>query len=319
MLDADACGKYLKSGLDGITRARRADFERLVRNMPRATRHARGSAGKIKVVAEQEARSQDRDKPGSQGGRVGIVLPTLNEGCNLVRLIPAIEAIFARHAIDGHLFIVDDNSRDGTVAVVQGFARSYQNITFIQRPEKLGLGSAYRLGFKHALRAGMAIVFEMDADLSHRPSYIPLFLECMDNTGADLVIGSRYCDRGGTNGWPIKRKVISFVANAITQLALGVDQTRDITSGFRAYTAKTLCSIGYETLETNGYAWQIETLYKARMLRHVIREIPITFHERNVGESKLGKQDISEFLRFLCKNILSRAIHLGHSLRRGHR
>jgi dolichol-phosphate mannosyltransferase len=278
--------------------------------MPRVTQDLPAEARAIKILnAPRERTKTHRVRDGS-GKSVGIVLPTLDEGRNLERLVPTIEAIFAKHGIDGQIFIVDDNSRDGTDGIVMRFARTYKNVTFIRRPGKFGLGSAYRLGFKHALKAGMDIVFEMDADFSHNPSYIPAFLDCMEKINADLVIGSRYCDNGGTNGWPLKRKVISFAANAFTQLALGVSQTRDMTSGFRAYKAKTLESIGYQSLVTNGYAWQIETLYKTRMGHHVICEIPIIFHEREIGESKLGREDIKEFIFYLCRTLLSRAKHL---------
>jgi dolichol-phosphate mannosyltransferase len=264
----------------------------------------------IKILIAPRDRLEGRRTGADSRKKVGIVIPTLDEGRNLERLVPWIEDIFVNHDIYGHLFIVDDNSRDGTANIVMRFARDCKNITFIQRPEKLGLGSAYRLGFKHALKAGMDIIFEMDADLSHRPSYIPAFLDCMEKYNADLVIGSRYCDNGGTNGWPLKRRVISFVANAFTQLAFGVSQTRDMTSGFRAYKARALESIGYGSLVTNGYAWQIETLYKTRLRHHVIREIPITFYERGIGKSKLGHEDIKEFITYLFTALFSRAKHI---------
>ncbi|NMC07598.1 MAG: polyprenol monophosphomannose synthase [Candidatus Lokiarchaeota archaeon] len=271
---------------------------------------ANDADGKPRIIAKQETRGQEPGRSDIPAKKIGIVLPSLREAPNLERLIPSIEAIFARHGIDGHIFVIDDDSRDGTDGIVRGFAREFRNITYVQRTGKHGLGSAYRLGFTHALRAGMDIVFEMDADFSHRPLYIPLFLECMDRTRADLVIGSRYCVRGGTDGWPLKRRLISLVANILTQFALGINQTRDMTSGFRAYTARALRSIDYEALETNGYAWQIETLYKSRMQGHAINEIPIIFHERNTGESKLGTRDIFEFITFLFHAILFRVKQL---------
>nr|MDO8087470.1 polyprenol monophosphomannose synthase [Candidatus Sigynarchaeum springense] len=271
-----------------------------------ATRDLPAAVRIIKIFDPPRDRGDDRGLKQASGKKVGIVLPTLDEGRNLLRLVPMLEDVFAERNIDGHLFIVDDNSRDGTEGFMKGLARAHKNITFIQRPGKLGLGSAYRLGFKHALKAGMDVIFEMDADLSHRPSYIPAFLECMNRCDASLVIGSRYCDKGGTSGWSLWRKVISFVANMLTQVTLGVSQTRDMTSGFRAYKASTLESIGYGSLVTNGYAWQIETLYKAYLGQHVIREIPILFHERLAGTSKLGRDDVMEFIVFLFKAIVYR-------------
>ncbi len=275
----------------------------------RATQELSAAARVIKVLNAPRERPERCRTGANSRKKVGIVLPTLNEGRNLERLVPWIEDILVKHDIDGHLFIVDDNSRDGTADIVMRFAKGCKNVTFIQRPGKLGLGSAYRLGFKHALKAGMEVIFEMDADLSHRPSYIPAFLDCIEKYNADLVIGSRYCDNGGTYGWPLKRRVISFIANAFTQLAFGVNQTRDTTSGFRAYKARTLESINYDSLVTNGYAWQIETLNKTRLRQHVIREIPITFHERDIGKSKLSGEDIQEFILYLCKALFSRAKH----------
>ncbi len=277
---------------------------------PRSTQELPTTARIIKILKAPQEQHEGRSTRATSRKRVGIVIPTLDEGRNLERLLPKIEDILAKHAIDGQLFIVDDNSRDGTVDIVMRIAMEYKNVTFIERPGKLGIGSAYRLGFKHALKAGMDVIFEMDADLSHRPSYIPAFMDCMENSNADLVIGSRYCDNGGTSGWSLKRRVISFIANAFTQLALGVNQTRDMTSGFRAYKAKTLKSIGYGSLVTNGYAWQIETLYKTRLRHHVIREIPIMFYERDIGKSKLGREDIMEFILYLCKALFSRAKHI---------
>ncbi len=273
---------------------------------PRATKALPAAARVIKIITPPPDLPEMRVKMAVPRKKVCIVLPTLDEGRNLQRLVPMLEDTFAKHGIDGRIFVVDDNSRDGTGNIVAGFARAYKNVTFIQRPGKLGLGSAYRLGFKHALKAGMDVIFEMDADLSHRPSYIPKFLECMEIHNAGLVIGSRYCGKGGTFGWSLKRRVISFVANAFTQVALGVHQTRDMTSGFRAYKASTLESIGYGSLATNGYAWQIETLYKAHLGQHVILEVPILFREREVGASKLGYDDIREFIIFLFKALIYR-------------
>nr|MDO8109698.1 polyprenol monophosphomannose synthase [Candidatus Sigynarchaeota archaeon] len=264
------------------------------------------SARFVKISSVSLEKQSGNDKTKRTGEKIAIVLPTYNERKNLQLLIPGIEDIFDRYGINGHLIIVDDKSMDGTADIAIRFARAYRNITVIQRPGKLGLGSAYRFGFKQALKMGMDLIFEMDADLSHRPSYIPKFIACLKKYDADLVIGSRYCKRGSTENWPFLRKLISFGANFFTHIALGVSQTRDMTSGFRIYKAKTLQAIDYNALTTNGYAWQIETLYRTKLVRHKIREIPIIFHEREFGLSKLGRDDVKEFVFFLFKAFLYR-------------
>ncbi|MHA1847029.1 MAG: polyprenol monophosphomannose synthase [Promethearchaeota archaeon] len=237
---------------------------------------------------------------------LAIILPTYNERKNLTLLVPVLEDIFEKNDINGHIIIVDDNSKDGTARVAIKFARVYKNIVVIQRPAKLGLGSAYRIGFKKALSMGKKIIMEMDADLSHRPSYIPKFLKCIEKYDSGLVIGSRYCSKGATKDWPLKRKVISHGANFITRMMFNIKQTKDVTSGFRAYKAETLKKIQYNDLETNGYAWQIETLYKTRKSKISIKEIPIIFYEREIGQSKLGFDEIKEFLIFLIKTQVKR-------------
>lgn len=257
---------------------------------------------KISNVAE----SSENPNSLRSGPNVAIVLPTYNERKNIQLLVPVIEEIFDNHDINGHLIIVDDSSKDGTAAVAIQLAKAYKNIVVIQRPGKLGLGSAYRQGFKRALEMGKDIIFNMDADLSHRPSYIPIFLKCMESTGAGLVIGSRYCKNGATRGWPLKRRLVSFTANLLTSIALGVKQTKDMTSGFRAYRASVLDAIDYQHLVTDGYAWMIEMLYRTRRAKQKIREIPIVFHEREIGQSKLGSGDIKEFLAFLVRATMHR-------------
>ncbi|MBD3186884.1 glycosyltransferase [Candidatus Bathyarchaeota archaeon] len=236
-----------------------------------------------------------------EGDKVSIVLPTYNEKKNLLLLVPVIEEIFQKFKINGNIIVVDDNSIDETALVALRFAKAFRNITVIQRPGKLGLGSAYRIGFKYALDHGSKFIFEMDADLSHRPSYIPKFLKCAKKYEAGLVIGSRYCGKGSTRDWPLKRKLISFSANLLTRVALRIKQTRDITSGFRAYNAETLRAIKYDMLTTNGYAWQIETLHRTKQAKMKIKEIPIIFHNREMGKSKLGPDDVKEFIIFLVK------------------
>lgn len=240
------------------------------------------------------------------GEKLAIVVPTLNERENIILLIPQIEEIFNEHKINGYVIIVDDHSKDGTGDAAKQLARTYRNITVIERPSKLGLGSAYRCGFKHALAMNMDIIMEMDADLSHRPEYIPDFLNAIKTSDAGLVIGSRYIKQGSSKDWPFERKMISFGANMMTKMALGVSGIQDKTSGFRAYKAQVLRDIDYENLITNGYAWQIETMYRTTLAGYKVKEIPIVFYEREIGKSKLGKKDIKEFAMFLIRSLVLR-------------
>ncbi len=244
--------------------------------------------------------------------RVAVILPTYNERENILRLIPDLEETLENCEIEGHIIIVDDNSSDGTGDEAIRFARSYGNITLIHRPAKLGLGSAYRLGFKRAITMGMDIVFMMDADLSHNPSYIPKFLKCMKKTNAGLVIGSRYCAGGGTSGWPLTRKMISFGANFIARVILGIRHVHDTTSGFRAFKIDVLKHIQYDNIVSNGYSFLGELLFRANEVKTEIRELPFIFQERIFGTSKLGKNEIKGFLLFAFRSFMYRIARILH-------
>lgn len=243
---------------------------------------------------------------GKKCDKIAIVLPTYNERENIHLLIPVLEDLFEKNNIDGHIIIVDDNSKDGTAKVAIQFARAYQNIMVIQRPGKMGLGSAYRLGFKHALNLEKNIIFMMDADLSHRPSFIPDFLKCMKKYGPGLVIGSRYVNRGGTKGWPMRRKLMSHGANFFGKMILGIYNVSDMTSGFRAFSAETLEKIKFNELNSNGYAFIGELLFRTKTEKFRVKEIPIVFHEREIGKSKLGIDEVKGFLMFLMRSVLYR-------------
>jgi glycosyltransferase involved in cell wall biosynthesis len=228
--------------------------------------------------------------------KIVIVLPTYNERENIIQLVPELEAIFAKNQINGYLLFVDDNSKDGTGKEAKSLARGYKNIMVISRPGKMGLGSAYRVGFKHAIKLGFSVIFMMDSDLSHRPDYIPTFLQVMKKTGADLVIGSRYCSGGGTDGWAFKRKMISSTANILARFLLGFPAVHDTTSGFRAFRVSALKKIDYDSIISNGYSFLGEMLYRAKENKLSVREVPIIFYEREIGKSKLGKSEIKGFI-----------------------
>lgn len=256
------------------------------------------------VTFKQVKQTKPRDK-------IVIVLPTYNEYENIVILIPALEKIMEKlEGYEGYFIIVDDNSRDGTGDMAVTLAREYKNILVIRRPGKLGLGSAYRLGFSHAIEMGAKIVFMMDSDLSHQASSVPKFIECMEKTKAGLVIGSRYCKGGKINGWPLKRKFISSGANFIARLLLGLNQVHDTTSGFRAFSVDILKSINYNTILSNGYSFLGEILCRVKEQKAFVNEIPIIFNERKYGASKLGKNEIKEFLIYATRMLFNRVLKM---------
>lgn len=219
-----------------------------------------------------------------------IIIPTYNERENIARLIPLIQEVFNDYNVKGEIIIVDDNSPDKTGNLAEEFAKIYGNIRVIHRKEKLGLGSAYKTGFKEAKGK---IVFEMDADHSHDPRAIPLFIEQIEK-GADVVIGSRYITGGSIVGWPFQRKLISKYANLLANFILGIN-VKDATSGYRAYTRRALNDIDIDTIKSTGYAFQLEMAHRARKKSFKIFEIPITFVDRKTGKSKLSRTEILKF------------------------
>jgi dolichol-phosphate mannosyltransferase len=266
----------------------------------------------IRILVPANSYLVEKDIVNIQRQKVAIVLPTYNERDNIIRLIPELEDVLENEGVEGHIIVVDDNSADGTGTEAIRLARAYGNITVIQRPGKYGIGSAYRAGFKRAIQMGMDVVFEMDSDLSHKPVYIPKFLDCLRKTGAGLVIGSRYCKGGGTDGWPLTRKMISFGANFIARVILGLNRVHDTTSGFRAFKVNTLEEIGYETVLSDGYSFQGEMLYRVHQNHTLIKEIPFIFYERVYGISKLGKSEIKGFILNTTRTLLFRIVKTLH-------
>lgn len=231
-----------------------------------------------------------------------IVIPTYNERENIAELI---KAIFTLHISDLEIIVVDDGSPDGTAEVVAELEKLQPQIHLIRRRGKLGLGTAYVAGFKKALALGADYFFEMDADFSHDPKDIPRLLTAAQT--ADLVIGSRKVHHGKIEGWNWYRGFISAGAMWFSRLVLSL-KTKDVTAGFRVYNRKILTTIPLEKIKSNGYAFQEEMLYRTEKLGFRIREIPVTFIDRQQGHSKLSNQDIIEFfvimlkLRFARKN-----------------
>ena len=211
-----------------------------------------------------------------------IVVPTYNEAANVERLVPAVRAA----APDAHVLVVDDNSPDGTGAVADRLAARDPRVEVLHRPRKAGLGTAYVGGFARALAAGAGFVAEMDADLSHDPADLPRLL-ARAGAGADLVLGSRYVAGGGVADWDLLRRAISRAGCRYARTVLGVG-VRDLTGGFKVFRASALEAIRFETVRSEGYAFQVELTYRALARGLRVEEVPITFRERTAGESKMS-------------------------------
>jgi dolichol-phosphate mannosyltransferase len=232
--------------------------------------------------------------------RVCITIPTYNERESISKLIPTLLRVFQDNGIDGWVLVVDDLSPDGTGDVVEALSQEHPNIRVIHRKGKLGLGSAYKDAFREALMdRNTDLVVEMDADLSHDPTYLPAILQGAQRCGG-VGLGSRYVKGGRIVGWPWRRRVVSWGANFLTRVILGLP-VKDATSGYRAFTRDALTKIGYADAGTKAYAFQVEILYKCRRQGLSIEEVPITFYERQLGESKLSGGDMFDFLKTVLR------------------
>ena len=229
---------------------------------------------------------------------VSFVVPTYNERQNLSRLVSAL-AERVPPALAYEIVVVDDASPDGTADLARDLASKHP-LRLVSRPGKGGLGSAYRDGFRAAKGD---IVFEMDADLSHDPRFIPALLEAVSR-GADVAVGSRYVEGGRVLGWTPYRRLVSGVGNGLARFALGLP-VRDATSGYRAYARHAADVV--QMARSDGYAFQVEALHLARKRGLRIVEVPITFENRTVGKSKLGVSEFAKFVRTLARLRFARA------------
>jgi dolichol-phosphate mannosyltransferase len=211
-----------------------------------------------------------------------IIIPTYNEYDN-VR--PLLEQIFT-YAPASDILIVDDNSPDGTGQLADEIAAQNRQVHVMHRAGKLGLGTAYIAGFKYAVEQYYDAAFEMDADFSHDPRYLPDFLSAIE--AADLVIGSRYVEGGGTPNWSLLRRFISGGGNIFARFMLGIP-VHDCTAGFRCYRREVLESLDLESVESQGYAFQVELAYRVYKRGFKIVETPIIFQDRRVGKSKMSR------------------------------
>jgi dolichol-phosphate mannosyltransferase len=227
-----------------------------------------------------------------------IIIPTYNEAENLS---PLLQAIFS-YAPLTHVLIVDDHSPDGTGELADELQKKDGRVHVLHRAGKLGLGTAYLAGFKFALAHGFDAAFEMDADFSHDPRYLPDFLRAIEN--ADVVIGSRYIVGGNTPGWSALRRLISGSGNIFARLMLGIP-VHDCTSGFRCYRRRVLESIDLDAVQSHGYAFQVELTYRVMMQGFQMVETPIVFMDRRCGKSKMSHAIIVEALTYVLRTRLS--------------
>jgi dolichol-phosphate mannosyltransferase len=217
-----------------------------------------------------------------------VILPTYNEAENLERIVAA---VLEQLSGSGRVLVVDDNSPDGTGEIADQLAASNEYISVLHRPRKEGLGPAYLAGFHVALDGGAQRIVEMDADFSHDPAYLPRLIGAADHF--DLVIGSRYVPGGGVTDWGPMRRFISRGGSTYARVALGLP-IRDLTGGFKCFRREVLEAINLDTIEARGYAFQVETTYRAIRAGFRVVEIPIVFKDRADGTSKMSRSIVAE-------------------------
>jgi len=216
-----------------------------------------------------------------------IIIPTYNERENIDPLLQKLMAL----PYDLHVLVVDDHSPDGTAEVVKAWQQKETRIHLLQRAGKLGLGSAYREGFRYALDHGAEYIFEMDADLSHDPSAIDEFLKQAESY--DIVLGSRYLNGVTVVNWPLSRLILSYGANTYTRIVTGLP-LRDATGGYKCFRRRALEAIRLDDVKSDGYAFQIEMSFKCWKKGFRIKEIPIIFVDRQAGVSKMSRRIVWE-------------------------
>ncbi len=224
----------------------------------------------------------------SERGPAWLVLPTYNEAENVESFVAAVREKLPASA---RVLIVDDNSPDGTGRIADRLAAEHESVDVLHRPRKEGLGPAYVAGFRHALAGGAGLILEMDSDFSHDPAYLPRLLDAAER--ADLVIGSRYVPGGGVGDWGVLRRAISRGGSAYAQLLLGV-RVHDLTGGFKCFRREVLEAIDLDSIQSHGYAFQVELTYRAIRLGFEVAEVPIVFRDRQAGSSKMNRSIVLE-------------------------
>jgi dolichol-phosphate mannosyltransferase len=242
--------------------------------------------------------------------RVLVIIPTYNERDNIERIVERLHESVA----DAHVLVVDDGSPDGTGKVADAMAEADGRVHVLHRTAKAGLGAAYIAGFDWGLDTGYAVLVEMDADGSHAPEQLPRLLGALEHS--DLVIGSRWIPGGAVINWPLRREVLSRGANVYTRMALGVP-VRDATGGYRAYRREVLEAIDYAAVVSEGYCFQIDLVWRSLRGGYRVVEVPITFAERERGESKMSGSIVREaFVRVTEWGATHRTQQMKSALRR---
>ena len=214
-----------------------------------------------------------------------VILPTYNESKNIVKTINLVLA----QRDDLNILIIDDNSPDGTAKIVKDL--NNEKIFIIERESKKGLGSAYVEGFSWSLKNNYQKIIQMDADLSHNPKDLPRMVKNLKNN--DMVIRSRYINGISVVNWPLRRLMLSYGANAYSRIITGMP-IMDGTGGFKAWKAKVLSDIDLDSVKSQGYSFQIEMNFRAWVKSYIIKEIPIIFSDRTIGQSKMSKTIVYE-------------------------
>ncbi|MCX5314376.1 polyprenol monophosphomannose synthase [Streptomyces sp. NBC_00154] len=222
-------------------------------------------------------------------GRALVIIPTYNEAENIKPIVTRVRTAVP----DAAILVADDNSPDGTGKIADELAAADSQVQVLHRQAKEGLGAAYLAGFRWGIEHGYGVLVEMDADGSHQPEELPRLLTALK--GADLVLGSRWVPGGRVVNWPKSREMISRGGSTYSRLLLGL-RTRDVTGGYRAFRAETLQGIGLDEVASQGYCFQVDLARRAVDAGYHVVEVPITFVDREVGDSKMSRDILVEAL-----------------------
>ncbi|MFF3396483.1 polyprenol monophosphomannose synthase [Streptomyces sp. NPDC002669] len=234
-------------------------------------------------------------------GRILVIIPTYNEAENIKPIVSRVRAAVP----EADILVADDNSPDGTGKVADELAAEDSQVRVLHRKGKEGLGAAYLAGFRWGTEHGYGVLVEMDADGSHQPEELPRLLTALK--GADLVLGSRWVPGGRVVNWPKSREMISRGGSTYSRLLLGL-RTRDVTGGFRAFRAETLDGLGLDQVASQGYCFQVDLARRAVEAGYHVVEVPITFVDREIGDSKMSRDILVEALwRVTAWGVASRA------------
>ena len=233
-------------------------------------------------------------------GEPWLILPTYNEASNVEAILTAAGGVLSAAAPEGfRVLVVDDGSPDGTGALADAMAERHDWVRVLHRTEKGGIGPAYLAGFAHALDHGAGYAMEMDSDFSHDPADLGRLLEAV-RSGADLALGSRYVPGGGVSDWGLLRRVISEGGSTYARWVLGL-RVKDLTGGFKCFRREVLEAIHFDSVRSQGYAFQVELTYRAVKAGFEVVEVPIVFKDRELGQSKMSWRIAAEAMWLVPK------------------